>query len=197
MNSVTLVEEAELVTDIQAGSDLSFDYLVTYYHSSVYNLVYGILSDTGDAADVTQEVFLRVFRGIRGFRRSSSLKTCIYRVAVRQALNHRRWRWRHHRQQFSIDTEEEGSRKALELQDGEGMPFEQGAEQEVQASVRRALAAVPTQFRSAVILRDLEGLSRRGCGSSQSYRSNREIAHFAWPADPERTSRSAGTAESV
>jgi len=100
-------DEAELVAELQAGSDSAFEYLVTYYHSSVYNLVYGILSDAADAADVTQEVFLRVFRGIRGFRRSSSLKTWLYRVSVRQALNHRRWCWRHHRQQVSIDAETE------------------------------------------------------------------------------------------
>ena len=152
-------DEAELVTDLQAGSDSAFDYLVTYYHASVYNLVYGILSDAGDAADVTQEVFLRVFRGIRGFRRSSSLKTWIYRVAVRQALKHRRWCWRHHRQQISIDAEEGGAGNALELKDTEASPFEQFATQEVQATVRRALAAVPLPFRSAVILRDLEGFS--------------------------------------
>src|ERR1700684_2291875 len=112
-------DEGELVTELQAGSDAAFDYLVTYYHASVYNLVYGILADAADAADVTQEVFLHVFRGIRGFRRDSSLKTWIYRVSVRQALNHRRWCWRHHRQQVSIDAEEEGKHPALDLKDGE------------------------------------------------------------------------------
>jgi RNA polymerase sigma-70 factor, ECF subfamily len=151
--------EAELVTELQAGSELAFDYLVTYYHNSVYNLVYGILSDAADAADVTQEVFLRVFRGIRGFRRSSSLKTWIYRVAVRQALNQRRWCWRHHRQQISIEAEEEANHSIFELRDNEATPFEQLATQEVQSAVRQALAAVPAPFRSAVILRDLEGLS--------------------------------------
>jgi RNA polymerase sigma-70 factor (ECF subfamily) len=152
-------DEAELVTELQAGSDSAFDYLVTYYHATVYNLVYGILADSADAADVTQEVFLRVFRGIRGFRRSSSLKTWLYRVSVRQALNHRRWCWRHHRQQVSIDAEENGKRPTLVLKDAEATPFEQCAAHEMQATVRRALAAVPPLFRSAVILRDLEGLS--------------------------------------
>jgi len=152
-------DEAQLVTELQAGSDAAFDYLVTYYHANVYNLVYGILSDAADAADVTQEVFLRVFRGIRGFRRGSSLKTWLYRVSVRQALNHRRWCWRHHRQQVSIDAEEQGKRLVLELKDDEATPFEQFAEKEVQETVRHALAAVPALFRSAVILRDLEGLS--------------------------------------
>ena len=152
-------DEAELVTRLQAGSDSAFDWLVTYYHASVYNLVYGILSDRADAADVTQEVFLHAFRGIHGFRRGSSLKTWLYRISVRQALNHRRWCWRHHRQQISIDADEEGNTSVLELQDAEATPFEQFATREMQQTVRRALVAVPTTFRSAVILRDLEGLS--------------------------------------
>src|ERR1700677_2897901 len=130
-------DEGELVTELQAGSDAAFDYLVTYYHSSVYNLVYGILSDRADAADVTQEVFLHVFRGIRGFRGGSSLKTWLYRISVRQALNHRRWCWRHHRQQISIDAEEEGKHAALDLKDCEANPFERFETQEMQHVVRR------------------------------------------------------------
>jgi RNA polymerase sigma-70 factor, ECF subfamily len=152
-------DEAELVTELQAGSDAAFDWLVTHYHANVYNLAYGILSDSADAADVTQEVFLRAFRGIRGFRQGSSLKTWLYRISIRQALNHRRWCWRHHRAQVSIDTEEEGKSPALELQDREATPYEQFATHEVQATVRQALAGVPAIFRSAVLLRDLEGLS--------------------------------------
>jgi RNA polymerase sigma-70 factor (ECF subfamily) len=152
-------DEAELVSELQAGSESAFDYLVTHFHASVYNLVHGILGDAADAADVTQEVFLRVFRGIGGFRSSSSLKTWIYRVSVRQALNHRRWCWRHHRLQVSIDAEGEQKGPMLELKDGEATPLEQFEMHEVQARVRGALATVPAVFRSAVILRDLEGLS--------------------------------------
>lgn len=151
--------EAELVTELQAGSDAAFDWLVTHYHAAVYNLIYGILSDPADAADVTQEVFLKAFRGIRGFRRGSSLKTWLYRIAVREALNQRRWCWRHHRWQASIDAETEDGHAALELEDAESTPFEQLAARELQAAIRSALASVPEQFRSAVILRDLEGLS--------------------------------------
>jgi len=152
-------DEAELVQELQAGSEAAFDYLVTYYHAGVFNLVYGILSDRADGADVTQEVFLRAFRGIQGFRRGSSLKTWLYRISVRQALNHRRWCWRHHRQQVSIDAEEDGKSLALDLRDGEATPFEQFASRETQQAVREALTQIPAPFQSAVILRDLEGLS--------------------------------------
>lgn len=151
-------DEAELVTELQAGSDSAFDWLVTYYHAGVYNLCYGILADAADAADVTQEVFLRAFRGIRGFRRGSSLKTWLYRISVRQALNHRRWCWRHHRHQVSIEAEGNGRALVLDLRDSEATPFERCSAHETQAAVRRALAEVPPLFRSAVILRDLEGL---------------------------------------
>lgn len=152
-------DEAELVTELQARSDAAFDWLVNFYHAPVYNLVFGILGDGADAADVTQEVFLKVFRGIRGFRRGSSLKTWLYRIAVREALNHRRWCWRHLRQLISLDAEPPEGRPALELPDLERTPFESFAAGEVQAVIRRGLAAVPERFRGAVILRDLEGLT--------------------------------------
>jgi RNA polymerase sigma-70 factor, ECF subfamily len=152
-------DEGVLVTELQAGSDAAFEWLVTYYHASVYNLIYGILSDAADASDVTQEVFLRAFRGIGGFRRGSSLKTWLYRISVREALNHRRWCWRHHRNQISIDDDANGTAPTLDPADLDATPFEKLATREEQAAVRRALESVPEVFRSAVILRDLEGLS--------------------------------------
>src|SRR5467141_2318360 len=152
-------DEAELVTELQGGSGSAFDWLVTHYSGAVYSLVAGMISDSCDAADITQDVFLKAFRGIRGFRRGSSLKTWLYRIAVREALNHRRWLWRHHRQQASIDAEPVEGHASMEIEDGSSTPFEQAASHEVQQAVQRALRGVPEVFRSAVILRDLEGLS--------------------------------------
>jgi RNA polymerase sigma-70 factor (ECF subfamily) len=152
-------DEAVLVTELQAGSDAAFEWLVTYYHAPVYNLVYGILMDAADAADVSQEVFLRAFRGIGGFRRGSSLKTWLYRISVREALNHRRWCSRHHRNQVSIDDDADGTAAPMELEDLDATPFDRLASNEMQAVVRRALAQVPEVFRGAVILRDIEGMS--------------------------------------
>lgn len=157
-------DETSFVGELQAGSEAAFDLLVNHYHGPVYSLLYGMLNDAADAADVTQEVFLKAFRGIRSFRGSSSLKTWLYRIAVREALNHRRWSWRHLRHQFSIDTdgageEGEAQRAALQLEDGGPSPFDSMAAQEMQDVVHRALAQVPSVFRSAVILRDLEGLA--------------------------------------
>ncbi len=152
-------DETRLVTELQSGSDTAFDWVVTYYHASVYNVIYGILSDRSDAADVTQEVFLKAFRGIHGFRRGSSLKTWLYRIAVRESLNHRRWWHRHCRNEVSIDVPADEHHAATEIEDAEATPFDQLAARETQAAVRRALADLSEAYRSAVILRDIEGLS--------------------------------------
>jgi RNA polymerase sigma-70 factor (ECF subfamily) len=152
-------DEAELVTELQGGSGAAFDWLVTHYSGPVYGFVAGMVTESSDAADITQDVFLKAFRGIRGFRRGSSLKTWLYRIAIREALNHRRWLWRHHREQDSIDTNAENGRATIEVEDERGTPFDQAASHEVQQAVQQALLKVPEVFRSAVILRDLEGMS--------------------------------------
>src|SRR5689334_11123806 len=89
------LDEAEIMTELRSGSEAAFDWLVTYYHGPVYAVIFGILRNPSDAADVTQEVFLKAFRGIRTFRHGSSLKTWLYRIAVRESLNYKRWFWRH------------------------------------------------------------------------------------------------------
>src|SRR5881296_2078300 len=152
-------DEAELVTELQAGSETAFDWLVTHYHGPVYNLILGMLGDTSDAADGTQEVFLKAFRGIRNFRQGSSLKTWLYRIAIREALNHRRWFKRHLQKNISIDAEPEEGQSKFEIEDMNATPFDQLASREIQSVVQDALGQIPDVFRSAVILRDLEGLS--------------------------------------
>jgi RNA polymerase sigma-70 factor (ECF subfamily) len=152
-------DEAELVSELQAGSETAFDWLVTHYHGPVYNLILSMLGDTSDAADGTQEVFLKAFRGIRSFRQGSSLKTWLYRIALREALNHKRWFKRHLQKNVSIDAEPEDGHCAIEIEDLGATPFEQFAAHEIQAAVQDALQHIPEVFRGAVILRDLEGLS--------------------------------------
>ena len=152
-------DESELVGELQAGSESAFDWLVTHYHAAVFNLILGMLGDTSDAADATQEVFLKAFKGIKKFRGGSSLKTWLYRIAIREALNQKRWFKRHLQKNVSIDAEPEEGQARFEIADACGTPFEQLAAHEIQDAVQGALQQVPEAFRSAVILRDLEGLS--------------------------------------
>jgi len=149
-------DEAEIMTELRSGSEAAFDWLVTYYHGPVYAVIAGILRNPNDAADVTQEVFLKAYRGIRAFRQGSSLKTWLYRIAVRESLNYRRWFWRHLRFQSSIEEKLDGSG---DFEGTGASPFDEVASREIQDAVQHALGEVPPVFRMAVILRDLEGLS--------------------------------------
>jgi RNA polymerase sigma-70 factor (ECF subfamily) len=151
--------ESELVSELQAGSEEAFDWLVTHYHGAVFGLAVGMLGDVADAADVTQDVFLKVFRGIRGFHEGSSLKTWLYRITFREALNQRRWFRRHRRAQTSLDCGADEGRAVEGICDASTTPFEQLAKHEIQRVVQVALQKMPGVFRSAVILRDIEGLA--------------------------------------
>src|ERR1700751_4503460 len=136
-------DEYELVTELQAGSETAFDWLANHSHTPVYNLILGMLGDTADAADAAQEVFLKAFKGIRSFRQGSSLKTWLYRIAIREALNHRRWFKRHNQKNVSIDAEPVESCAAIEIEDLSATPFEQLAAHEIQAAVQGPLQRAP------------------------------------------------------
>src|SRR2546423_5654335 len=95
----------------------------------IYSLVYRIVTDPADAADTVQAVFMKVFRGIKHFHGESSLKTWIYRIAVHEASNRRRWWSRHKAKEVTIEAEssvEEGTALGYKdtLQDRSESPFE-------------------------------------------------------------------------
>src|SRR5215469_13635114 len=98
-------EEAALVAELRAGSEEAFSWLITRYHHPIYSLIARTLHNPADAADLTQEVFVKVFRGVKGFHGQSSLRTWIYRIALREASNQRRWWMRHKQQEIPIEQE--------------------------------------------------------------------------------------------
>ncbi len=158
-------EESSIVAELKAGNEDAYAWLVTHFHQPVYSLVLRMVSDPADAADTTQDVFLKVFRGIQRFQGNSSLKTWIYRIAVHEASNRKRWWCRHKGRETSLEplhSESEGA-AALGLKDvlvdGSESPFDYTAHEEVRARVERELAQVPEPFRTTVVLRDIEDLS--------------------------------------
>ena len=154
-------DEATLVAELRAGSEEAFAYLVAVYQTPVYNLTLHMLQNGADAADVLQEVFVKVFKGINRFHGESSLKTWIYRIAVHEASNHRRgWLRRLRHEPFSVD--EMGSEPAgaaAGIGHGTETPYQLLALEERQQLVRRALASLTEPYRSAVVLREIEDLS--------------------------------------
>ena len=88
--------EAELVTELRSGSESAFDWLVTHYHGPVYGLLAGMLNDPSEAADVTQEVFLVMVRGISTFdrQREGSFRAWVRGITVNVVRNYRRRQFR-------------------------------------------------------------------------------------------------------
>jgi RNA polymerase sigma-70 factor (ECF subfamily) len=158
-------QESALIQELKAGSEDAYAWLVGEFHQPVYSLVYRILTDPADAADTTQEVFLKVFRGMNHFHGESSLKTWIYRIAIHEASNRRRWWFRHKSKETSVERTEGDSQSYssaevnLALVDRHKSPFETVADHEVQARVEGELRNVPEPYRTAVVLRDIEDLS--------------------------------------
>src|ERR1019366_1867136 len=96
-------DEAALVSELQAGSEQAFAQLIAQYHQPLYSLIARSLQDPADASDITQEVFIKVFRNIRSFHGEASLRTWLYRIALHEASNQRRWWSRHKRQEIAMD----------------------------------------------------------------------------------------------
>jgi len=158
-------EEAAIVAELKAGSESAYAWLIGEFQQPVYGLVYRMVNDPADAADTTQEVFLKVFRGMKHFHGESSLKTWIYRIALHEAANRRRWWFRHKAKETSIEpaeTETPGMGEhemQMALTDQADSPFDTVAHREVQARVEEELSKVPEPYRTTLILRDLEEMS--------------------------------------
>jgi len=154
-------EESAVIAELKAGSEEAYSWLIGKFHQPIYGLVYRIVNDPSDAADTTQDVFLKVFRGMKHFHGESSLKTWIYRIALHEAANRRRWWFRHKAQETPIDPIEAGDEFSggKRLVDPGESPFEKFAHGEVRAAVEQALQRVPEPYRTALILRDLEEMS--------------------------------------
>ncbi len=156
-------EEAAIVAELKAGSEAAYAWLIGEFQQPVYGLVYRIVNDPADAADTTQDVFLKVFRGMKHFHGSSSLKTWIYRIALHEAANRRRWWFRHKARETSIEPveAETGSAEAMQaaLTDPADSPFDNVAHREVQRRVELEVRQLPEPYRTTLILRDLEDMS--------------------------------------
>ena len=156
-------DEAALVEELRAGSEEAFAWLIARYHQPIYSLLARTVQNHADAADLTQEVFVKVFRGVSSFHGESSLRTWIYRIALREASNQRRWWARHKQQEVPIEMEISDSdsttptRLKEMLVDPSDSPFDMALQSETRARVEAALAQVPEPYRTTLILRDIEG----------------------------------------
>ena len=152
------VREASLVQRCASGDEAACTELVAEHQRMVVQLAMNLLSDRDEALDLSQEVFLRVFRTIHRFRGQSTLRTWIYRIAVNQARNrHRTWRRRHRSDQVSLD--EHVAAHGDLIAAAAATPERVFAQKELATTLQRALDRLPFDQRTVIVLREVDGLS--------------------------------------
>ncbi|MBI4888057.1 MAG: sigma-70 family RNA polymerase sigma factor [Acidobacteria bacterium] len=149
--------EAALIARCASGDDTACAELVAAHQRMVYGLAYNLLGDRDEALDLSQEVFLRVFRTLSSFRGQSALRTWIYRIVVNQARNRQRWwRRRHRSDQVSL---EEYLHTVGDLEScTEVLPDRLLASKETAAKIWQAMGRLSFDQRTALILREVDGL---------------------------------------
>lgn len=154
----TAREDEELVQGLREASEPAYERLIERFQQPVYNLALRLVNDPGDACDVAQEVFLKVFRNIGRFRGQSTLKTWIYRIAVNEAHNQRRWFARHRSRELAFADEWEETATSQNAPDSSRSPFDHVFDGERHVLIEAALACINPTFREVVVLRDIEEL---------------------------------------
>jgi RNA polymerase sigma-70 factor (ECF subfamily) len=157
--------EALLIQRCAARDEDACAELVSEHQRMVYQLAHNLLNDHNEALDLSQEVFLRVFRTIHAFRGHSSLRTWIYRIVVNQARNRQRWwRRRHRAQQVSLDQHIQDHGELAETNDRG--PDRLVGQKQLAERIRTALDRLPFDQKTAIVLREIDGLSYDEIGFS-------------------------------
>lgn len=152
-------DEADLVRRCAAGDQSACAELVTAHERMVYQLAYHLLGTREEALDLSQEVFLRVFRTMGAFRGQASLRTWIYRIVINQASNRQRW-WRRRRQSDQVSLDQHMQVHGELPQRAEvAAPDRLLARKEAAARLWQAMDRLPFDQRTAVVLREFDGLS--------------------------------------
>ena len=160
--AIARLPEARMISRLRAGDLDAFEDLVAHFERPVYALCFRMLGDAEEARDAAQETFIKVFRGLNGFRGDAGLKTWIYRIAINQAMNQKRWWRRRHREEtVSLDISRGDSETTLgsTLPGRYGSPEAQAISNEREHCIMQALSEIKQEYRIALMLREIDELS--------------------------------------
>jgi RNA polymerase sigma-70 factor (ECF subfamily) len=149
--------EATLIARCVAGEESACADLVAAHQRTVFNLAFHLLGDRDEALDLSQEVFLRVFRTLARFRGQSALRTWIYRIVVNQARNRQRW-WRRRRRADLVSLDDHLRRCGDMEATSEVLPDRLLASKETASRIWSAMERLPFDQRTALVLREIDGL---------------------------------------
>ena len=184
---MTREEEYALVQRIQSGDSDAFAVLMDLYQKQVYHLALRTVGNPEDAADMTQEAFLRAYRAIGSFRGDSKLSVWLYRLTQNVCIDFLRSRGR--RPTVSLTVENEADEvQELDVADDRFDPEEQYQRKALRDAVRRGLDALPEEYRAILVLREINGLSyaeigeqlqlEEGTVKSRLFRARKKLCEF-------------------
>lgn len=152
-------DERLLIKQSKCGSVDSFEKLIEDNRKKVYNIALRMLGNPEDANDVTQEVFLRVYKSMRGFKEQSSFSTWIYRITKNVCLDEIRKKKKNNLVYIDKEIEYGDGQVKMQLEDERETPEEAAERSELSVRVREAIAMLPEQHRILIILRDIQNFS--------------------------------------
>ena len=160
VSSAYKVADSNFVDRLKNGDAEAFDTLITRYSGDIYSLLCRMTQDADEARDLTQETFLSALKSIRSFRGEAELKTWLFRIALNHSRNRFRW-WKRRKRSETMSLDKplgDGTATVADTLAGDGESPEQSVlRHERQQQLITALNTLPTPFREAVVLCDIEG----------------------------------------
>ena len=184
---MTREEEYALVQRIQSGDSDACAVLMDAYQNQVYHLALRTVGNPEDAADMTQEAFLRAYRAIGSFRGDSKLSVWLYRLTQNVCIDFLRSKGRRPTVSLTVENEEDEVQE-LDVADDRFDPEEQYQRKALRDAVRRGLDALPEEYRAILVLREISGLSyaeigerlqlEEGTVKSRLFRARKKLCEF-------------------
>ncbi len=151
--------DLELVQRVQRGDRRAYDLLVIKYQRKIMRLLSRMVHDPADIEDVAQEAFIKAYRALPQFRGDSAFYTWLYRIAINTARN---WQAARQRRPIAVSSLENEDGETFDQIDGlsdHGTPESMVASRQVAETVNAAIEALPEDLRTAIVLREIEGMS--------------------------------------
>lgn len=147
-----------LVEQVQRGNRRAFDLLVIRYQQRILKLIMRYVRDPAEAQDVAQEAFIKAYRALPSFRGDSAFYTWLYRIAINTAKNHLVSLQRRP-VDYNLDLQDPDNYEYNALLKDDDTPEGLAMQEELRRAVERAIASLPEELRTAIMLRELDGLS--------------------------------------
>ncbi len=148
-------EEARLIEEAKAGNLEAFEQLILQHEKRIYNYCYRMTNNREDAEDLSQEIFIKVYKNLNSFKGKSSFSTWIYRIAYNTCIDKYR---KKKVVAVSLTPNDEGE-KQIDLPSGEPLPEDRVVSREEYELVCECISALRPEYKAAVILRDIQNYS--------------------------------------